>query len=43
MPARDTTDGAAALARLRGVFDRFGANGVVKVRYRTVLVVGRPA
>ena len=43
MPARDTARGAAAEERLRRVFDRFAENGVVNVRYRTVLVLGRPA
>jgi SAM-dependent methyltransferase len=43
MPERNTVDGAAAEVRLRNIFDRFAANGLVKVRYRTVLILGRPA
>jgi len=43
MPERSSAAGKAAEAGLRHVFDRFAANGAVKVRYETVLFLGRPA
>jgi SAM-dependent methyltransferase len=42
MPGRSTAIGREAAERVREVFRRFAANGLVKVRYRTVAILGRP-
>lgn len=42
MPDRATPDGQAAAVQLRRVFDRFQADAAVTVRYRTILIFGRP-
>lgn len=43
MPERGTREGVNAAEQLRQVFERFRTDSVVKVRYRTILHLGRPA
>lgn len=43
VPARDTPEGAEIARLTREVFRRFTANDTVNVRYRTALIMGRPA
>ncbi len=43
MPDRDIPEGQEAARRLRRIFDRFRVNETVKVRYRSILILGRPA
>ena len=42
MPGRATPAGGEAAEGTRAIFRRFAAGGLVEVRYRTVLFVGRP-
>jgi SAM-dependent methyltransferase len=42
MPARNTDAGCAASRALDALFDRFAQDGQVVVRYRTVMMLGRP-
>jgi len=43
MPGREGDDGRRIVDRVRQVFARFAVDGKVRVRYRTVAFVGRPA
>ena len=43
MPERSTPAGQAVAQRVRRIHDRLGQNGTVTVRYRTVVVLGRPS
>ena len=42
MPDRHSTEGALAADALRRIFERFRQDSVVKIRYRTILHLGRP-
>jgi SAM-dependent methyltransferase len=42
MPDRATPDGQAVARELRRIFGRFEVNAAVTVRYRTILILGRP-
>lgn len=42
MPRRDAEAGRRAEAALQALFERFGREGAVTVRYETVLMLGRP-
>jgi SAM-dependent methyltransferase len=43
MPDRHSSEGAQAEDALRRIFERFREESVIKVRYRTILHLGRPA
>jgi len=43
MPGRNSRDGRAVAGRVREIFSYFAADGSVKVGYRSVAIVGRPA
>jgi len=43
MPDRNSTEGQAAVRKLELIFDRLRTGSTVTVRYRTLLIVGRPA
>lgn len=42
IPERDTPDGHAVAHRVRQVFGRLQQNGIVAIRYQTVVILGRP-
>jgi SAM-dependent methyltransferase len=42
MPDRHTAEGVGAENELRRIFERFREDSVVKIRYRTVVHLGRP-
>lgn len=42
MPRRDSAEGARVIEETDRVFDRFAEAGTVRIRYRTVTMLGRP-
>jgi ubiquinone/menaquinone biosynthesis C-methylase UbiE len=42
MPLRTTPQGLEVAERVRGIFQLLASHGTVRVRYRTVAIVGRP-
>ncbi len=42
IPSRSTPDGHEVTDRVREIFGRFAANGLVEIRYQTIAIIGRP-
>ncbi|MGC4015461.1 MAG: class I SAM-dependent methyltransferase [Luteolibacter sp.] len=42
MPRRDSPEGARVIAETNRVFDHFAESGQVRIRYRTITMLGRP-